>query len=150
MPLSYPEAFDSYRSSHRMCSKTKGVLNIFAKIQRTAYAQSLLFNKVGGLRPATLLKQSLWFRCFPMNFAKLLRTPILKNICERLLLVAGWRTMQKLNRRDLLFLPCLVYINISVGSSFFFFYLRFLYAYLFWFLKLNLQTENYMENFGRF
>ena len=24
--------------------------------------------------------------CFPVNFAKILRTPILKNICERLLL----------------------------------------------------------------
>ena len=92
----------------------------------------------------------LWHRCFPLNFAKLLRTSSLKNICERLLLAPGWRTTQKLNRRDLLHLPCLVYINISVGSSFFFFYLRFLYAYLFWFLKLILQKENYMENFGRF
>ena len=25
-------------------------------------------------------------RCFPVNIAKILRTPILKNICERLLL----------------------------------------------------------------
>ena len=25
--------------------------------------------------PATLLKKSLWHRCFPMNFAKFLRTP---------------------------------------------------------------------------
>ena len=71
------------------------------------------------------------------------------NICERLLLAAGCRTTQKLSRRDLLFLPFLVCINISVGSSFFFFYLRFFYAYLFWFLKLDLQTENYMEDFGR-
>ena len=27
-------------------------------------------------------------RCFPMEFAKFLRTPILKNICEQLLLLA--------------------------------------------------------------
>ena len=27
-----------------------------------------------GLMPATLLKKSLWKRCFPMNFAKFLRT----------------------------------------------------------------------------
>ena len=27
------------------------------------------------LRPATLLKKRLWHRCFPMNFAKFLRTP---------------------------------------------------------------------------
>ena len=28
-----------------------------------------------GLRPATLLKKTLWHRCFPVNFAKFLRTP---------------------------------------------------------------------------
>ena len=33
------------------------------------------FNKVAGLRPATLLKQRLWHMCFPVNFAKFLRTP---------------------------------------------------------------------------
>ena len=35
MPLSYPEAFELlvelYRSSHRRCSKTKGILIIFAE-----------------------------------------------------------------------------------------------------------------------
>ena len=85
-----------------------------------------------------------------MNFAKFSRTSILKNICERLLLAPGWRATQKLNRRDLPLLPCLVYINISVGSSFFFFYVRFLYAYLFWFLKLNLQTEKLYGQFRSF
>ena len=29
------------------------------------------------LRPATLLKKSLWHRCFPVNFAKFVRTPFL-------------------------------------------------------------------------
>ena len=33
------------------------------------------FAKFTGLRPATLLKNSLWHRCFPMNFEKFLRTP---------------------------------------------------------------------------
>ena len=28
-----------------------------------------------GFRPATLLKKRLWHRCFPLNFAKFLRTP---------------------------------------------------------------------------
>ena len=32
--------------------------------------------KVAGLRTATLLKMRLWHRCFPVNFAKFLRTPI--------------------------------------------------------------------------
>ena len=35
-------------------------------------------NKIAGL-PATLLKRSLWARCFAMNFAKFLRTPFLEN-----------------------------------------------------------------------
>ena len=29
------------------------------------------------LRPVTLLKKSLWHRCFPVNFVKFLRTPFL-------------------------------------------------------------------------
>ena len=32
-----------------------------------------LFDKVAGLRPATLLKKSRLHRCFPVNFAKFLR-----------------------------------------------------------------------------
>ena len=38
------------------------------------------------LRPATLLKMRLWHRCFPVNFAKILSSPNLQNICEQLLL----------------------------------------------------------------
>ena len=37
-----------------------------------------LFNKVAGLRPATLLKKRLWYRC-PVKFAKFLRTLFLQN-----------------------------------------------------------------------
>ena len=33
------------------------------------------FNKVAGFRPATSLKRRVWDRCFPVNFAKFLRTP---------------------------------------------------------------------------
>ena len=103
MPLSYPEAFELlvelHRSSHRRCPKTKGVLIIFGKFTAKHLSQKLFFNKVAGLRPVTLWIGRQWYRCFPMNFAKLLRTPILKNICERLPLVAGWRTTYKLNRR---------------------------------------------------
>ena len=68
-----------------------------------------------------------------MNFTKLLRTPILKKICERLLLFSGWRIFCKSNHIELLLLTSLVYINVSVSSSFFFFYLRFLCKYLFGF-----------------
>ena len=36
--------------------------------------------------PATLLKQRLWYRCFPMNFVKLVRTFFLQSTSGRLLL----------------------------------------------------------------
>ena len=40
--------------------------------------QGLFFNKVADVRLATLLKRRLCRNCFPMNFAKILRTPIFK------------------------------------------------------------------------
>ena len=48
-----------------------------------------LFNKVAGLWACNFIKISLRHRCFPAKFAKFLRKPILKNICERLLLLAA-------------------------------------------------------------
>ena len=41
-----------------------------------------LFNKVAGL----FIKKKLQHKCSPVNFVKFLRTTILKNSCERLLL----------------------------------------------------------------
>ena len=46
-----------------------------------------LFNKVAGLQPSNFIKERLQHRCFPVNNAEFLRTPILKSICERLLLL---------------------------------------------------------------
>ena len=59
----------------RRCSVKKGVLRNFAKFTGKHLCQSLYFNKVAGLRPATLLKQRLWHRCFLVNIAKFLGTP---------------------------------------------------------------------------
>ena len=67
----------------------KGVLKNFAKSTGKHLCQSLFFNKVTGLRSATLLKKRLWHRHFPVNFAKSLRTPFVKNTSGRLLL---WTT----------------------------------------------------------
>ena len=39
-----------------------------------------------GLRPATLLKKRVWYRCFPVNFVKFLRTPFLTEHLQWLLL----------------------------------------------------------------
>ena len=47
----------------------------FAKFTGNRLCQSLFFNKVACLRPATLLKR-LWHWCFTVNFAKFLRIPL--------------------------------------------------------------------------
>ena len=60
--------------SHQSCSIKKVVLENFAKFTRKYLCLSVLFNKVVGLTPATLLKKRLWHRCFPVSFAKLSRT----------------------------------------------------------------------------
>ena len=74
-----------FRSSRRMCSVKKGVLRNFAKFTGKHLCQSLFFNKVAGLGPATLLKKRLWHRWFPLNLAKSLRTPFLQNTSGLLL-----------------------------------------------------------------
>ena len=58
----------------------------FRKFTGKHLCKSLFFNKVACLKPTTLLKRRLWHRCFPVNFAKFLRTPFLKNTSGRLLL----------------------------------------------------------------
>ena len=90
----------SLRSSHQMCFLRKDILRNFAKFTGKHLCQSLFFNKVSGLRRAsllkkrlTLLKKRLWHRRFPVNFAKLLRnlfyrTP-LDNCFESLLNLTG-------------------------------------------------------------
>ena len=52
----------------------KGVLRNIAKFTGKHPFQSLFFNKVAGLMPANLLKKRLCYRCFPVNFAKFLKT----------------------------------------------------------------------------
>ena len=45
-----------------------------------------LFNKVVKLKPWNFIKKRLQHRCFPVNIATYLKTPILKNTCKWLLL----------------------------------------------------------------
>ena len=42
--------------------------------------QSFCFNKVAALRPVTLLKKRLWRICFPVDFVKFIRAPLVKFI----------------------------------------------------------------------
>ena len=62
----------AYRSSHWRCSVEKCVLRNFAKFARKHLCQRLFFNKVAGLRPATLFKESLVqvFSCEFYEFSK--------------------------------------------------------------------------------
>ena len=45
-----------------------------------------LFNKFADLQTGNFITKRLEHRCFPVNIAKFLKTPILKDIFERLLL----------------------------------------------------------------
>ena len=65
----------THRSSRQEMFCIKGVLRNLTKLTGKHLCQRLVFNKVAGLRPATLLKKSLWNKCFASNFAKFLRTP---------------------------------------------------------------------------
>ena len=68
----------STRSSHRRCSVKKGVLRNLTKFTGKHLHQSLFFNKVAGLTSATLLKKRRRDSCFPVNFVKFVRIPLLK------------------------------------------------------------------------
>ena len=74
------------RSSHRSCSIGKDVYRNFVKFTGKHLCQGLSFKKGAGLRSATLLKKRLWYRCFPANFVKFLRTPFFTEHLRWLLL----------------------------------------------------------------
>ena len=81
------KCLDLYRSSHPEVFCRKGVFRNFAKFTRNHLRQSFIFDKVTGLRPATLLIIRLLHRCFPENFAKFLRTLFSTEHLQWLLLI---------------------------------------------------------------
>ena len=105
----------------------KGVLKNYTKFTGKHLRQSLIFNKVEGLRPATLLKKRLSHRCFPVNFAKFLRTPFLNNTPGRLLLTILIHQLivylEKMNKRHKIQLVLMInipsiFVVIFIDSSF--------------------------------
>ena len=56
-----------------------------------------LFNKVAGLQVRNFIKKRLQHSWFTVNIAKILRAPILKNICEQLLLYFSVMKFQDLD-----------------------------------------------------
>ena len=88
--VTYENSLNKNRLQHleavfRRCS-IKVFLETLQKFRGRHLCQSLFFNKIASLRPATLLKKRLWHRCFPVNFAKFLRTPFLTEHLRCLLL----------------------------------------------------------------
>ena len=59
--------YEFFRSNHRRCFMKKAVLKYFA-----------IFT--GKLQACNFIEKRLQRSCFPLNIAKLLKTPILKNI----------------------------------------------------------------------
>ena len=70
----------SFKSSHRRCSLK------FHKFYRKAPVLESVLNKVAGLQACNFTKKRLQHWYFPVKFAKFSGTPILKNLCERVLL----------------------------------------------------------------
>ena len=62
-----------------------GVLKSPQNLQENTYAR-VFSNKVADLRPATLLKNRLWHRFFPVNFVQFLRTSFFIEYLHLLLL----------------------------------------------------------------
>ena len=78
-------SYRNLRSSRPEVFSKKGVPRNFAKFAGKHLCQSLFFNIVAGLRPATLLKKEALAQAFPVSFVKFQRTLFLQNTSERLL-----------------------------------------------------------------
>ena len=63
----------------------KGGCRNFAKFIGKQLYQSLLFNKLQAWQACNFIKTEIWHRCFPVYFAKFLRTTFLQNTSGRLL-----------------------------------------------------------------
>ena len=66
-----------YRSSRPVEFCEKGVVRNFAKSIKKRLGQSPFLTNLQA--KGTLLKKRLWHMCFPVNFAKFLRTSFLQN-----------------------------------------------------------------------
>ena len=92
------------KSRHPDVFCKKSVLRNFAKFTGEHLCQGLFFSKVAGLRTAILLKRRPWHRCFPVKFAKFLRTSFLTEHSDGCLcmLQSAVSKNQKQSSRDVL------------------------------------------------
>ena len=109
-------SYSLVRSRHHRFSIKKGVLKTVAEFTGKHLYQSLFFNKIAVLRPATILKKRLWHRCFPVNFAKFSGIPFRHNISEWLLLSGAEMTWSNSWHNKLL--KKVMHINASYHLNF--------------------------------
>ena len=100
----------------RRCSIKKAFLRILQNSQENTCTRVSFFNKFSGFRPATLLKKSLWHRCYLVNFVKFskniffYRTPLVaaspnRGYLHRAIVKAlhGFQEKRALKSSDMLF-----------------------------------------------
>ena len=78
------KVLEKYNEQRVLYKKT--FLNNFAIFTEKNLFWCLFFNKNAGLQVCNFIENRLQHRCFLVNIAKFLRTHVLKNICEQLLL----------------------------------------------------------------
>ena len=84
MSNEYARRGKQYRSSHWRCSMINSIFKNSVIFTGSHLFWSLFLIKLKAFRSAKKRHQHL---CFPVNILKFLKTPILKNICEKLLLM---------------------------------------------------------------
>ena len=81
---SFTKDLEKVEAVVQRCSVKKVFLEISQNLQENTCARVSFFNKLAN--SATFLKKRLWHKCFPVNFAKSLRTLFLQNTSGQLLL----------------------------------------------------------------
>ena len=74
----------AWKSIMNRCSIKKLFLKISQYSQESACVGVSSLMKMQTFSPAALFKKRLRHRCFPVNYAKFLRIPVLENISQRL------------------------------------------------------------------
>ena len=77
----------------------KCILENFTKLTEKHLSQSLFFNKVAGLKPATLLRKRLWHKWIPVNSCEFLQTKCL--FCKEDFLSDFEKELSSLNTKNL-------------------------------------------------
>ena len=72
--------FNNFRGSRSQVTYKKATSKNLVKFTQKNMCRGLFFNKNVGLQSATLLKQRLRHKRFPVNFVKILRTTLFENI----------------------------------------------------------------------